>query len=201
MEESNIDYKHNFTSKQRVIGELFYIFIVIACLITVTGGIWSLFDFIMPKGKFDAFMHLNTGFQIAIVAGFLAGLFFLLIFFFGLFKKGRKWVLSFIFNLKEIEEKYKNRLDVKIAAGGLLLSLIAIIIGIIIAVIQEILGGSSSTSPFSGLFTLFSSFSSGNWILFTGASVFAVLAVTLFLIYFWKNGYYLILKIMGVLEK
>ena len=198
MEESNIDYKHNYTSKQRAVGEIFYIFIVIACLITVTGGIWSLFDFVMPTGKLGVFMDLNTGYQIAIVAGFLAGLFFLLIFFFGLFKKGRKWVLGFIFNLKEIEEKYKNRLDVKIAAGGLLLSLMAIIIGIIIAVIQEIFGGSSSTSPFSALLA---SFTSGNWILFTGVSVFAVLAGTLFLIYFWKNGYYLILKIMGILEK
>ena len=198
MEESNIDYRGNFTSKQRAVGELFYIFIVIACLITVTGGIWSLFDFVMPHGKFDAFLLLNIGYQIAIIAGFLAGLFFLLIFFFGLFKKGRKWVLGFIFNLKEIEEKYKNRLDVKIAAGGLLLSLMAIIIGIIIAVIQEIFGGSSSTSPFSALLA---SFTSGNWILFTGVSVFAVLAGTLFLIYFWKNGYYLILKIMGILEK
>ena len=198
MEESNIDYKDNYTSRQRAIGELFYIFIVIACLITVTGGIWSIFDFVMPTGKFDTFLSLNLGYQIAIIAGFLAGLFFLLIFFFGLFKKGKKWVLIYIFNLKEIEEKYKNRLDVKIAAGGLLLSLIAIIIGIIIAVIQEIFGGPSSSS----LFSLFlASFSSGNWILFTGVSVFAVLAVTLFLIYFWKNGYYLILKIMGVLEK
>ncbi len=198
MEESNIDYKGNFTSKQRAVGELFYIVIVIACLITVTGGIWSLFDFVMPTGKFDAFILLNLGYQIAIIAGFLSGLFFLLIFFFGLFKKGRKWVLVFIFKLNEIEEKYKNRLDVKIAAGGLLLSLMATIIGIMIALFQDILGGSSSISPFSGLLA---SFSSGNWILFTGVSVFAVLAVTLFLIYFWKNGYYLILKIMGVLEK
>jgi hypothetical protein len=198
MEESNIDYRGNFTSKQRAVGELFYIFIVIACLITVTGGVWSLFDFVMPTGKFETFLSLNLGYQIAIIAGFLAGLFFLLIFFFGLFKKGRKWVLLFIFNLKEIEEKYKNRLDVKIVAGGLLLSLMAVIVGIIIAVIQEILGGSSSTSPFSGLLE---SFTSGNWILFTGVSVFAALAVTLFLIYLWKNGYYLILKIMGVLEK
>ncbi len=197
MEESKSDYRSNFTSKQRAVGELFYIFIVIACLITVTGGIWSLFDFIMPKGKFDAFMLLNTGYQIAIVAGFLAGLFFLLIFFFGLFKKGRKWVLVFIFKLNEIEEKYKNRLDVKIAAGGLLISLMAIIIGIIIAIIQEIFG-TSDTSPFSALLA---SFQTGNKILFTGVSVFAVLAVTLFLIYFWKNGYYLILKMMGVLEK
>jgi len=198
MEESNTDYKSNFTSRQRAIGELFYIFIVISCLVTATGGIWSIFDFIMPTGKFETFIHLNTGYQIAIVAGFLAGLFFLLIFFFGLFKKGRKRILMFTFNLKEIEEKYKNRLDVKIAAGGLLLSLIAIIIGIMIAVIQDILGGASSTSPFSGLLE---SFSSGNWILFAGVSGFVVLAVTLFLIYFWKNGYYLILKIMGLLEK
>jgi hypothetical protein len=198
MEESDIDYKRNFNSKQRVIGELFYIFIVIACLITVAGCIWSLFDFVMPTGKFDIFLSLNLGYQIAIIAGFLAGLFFLLIFFFGLFKKGRKWVLVFIFRLNEIEEKYKNRLDVKIAAGGLLLSLMAIIIGIMIAIIQDILLGPSSTSPFSGLLE---TFTSGNWILFTGVSAFAVLAVTLFLIYFWKNGYYLILKIMGVLEK
>jgi len=197
MEESKSDYRSNFTSKQRAVGELFYIFIVIACLITVTGGIWSLFDFVMPTGKFDAFMLLNLGYQIAIIAGFLAGLFFLLIFFFGLFKKGRKWVLVFIFKLNEIEEKYKNRLDVKIAAGGLLISLMAIIIGIIIAIIQEIFG-TSDTSPFSALLA---SFTSGNKILFTGVSVFAVLAVTLFLIYFWKNGYYLILKMMGVLEK
>jgi len=48
---------------------------------------------------------------------------------------------------------------------------------------------------------LLASFTSGNWILFTGVSVFAVLAIAMFLIYFWKNGYYLILKIMGVLEK
>ena len=198
MEESNIDYKSNFTSKQRAVGELFYIFIVIACLITVTGGIWSIFDFVMPHGKLDAFMALNLGYEIAIIAGFLAGLFFLLIFFFGLFKKGRKRILMFTFSLKEIEEKYKNRLDVKIAAGGLLLSLMATIIGIMIALFQDILGGSSSISPFSGLLA---SFTSGNWILFTGVSVFVVLAVTLFLIYFWKNGYYLILKIMGVLEK
>jgi len=198
MEESNIDYRGYFTAKQRAVGELFYIFIVIACLITVTGGIWSIFDFVMPTGKLDVFMLLNLGYQIAIIAGFLAGLFFLLIFFFGLFKKGRKWVLVFIFKLNEIEEKYKNRLDVKIAAGGLLLSLMAIIIGIIIAVVQEIFGSSSSTSPFSALLA---SFTSGNWILFTGVSVFAVLATTLFLIYFWKNGNYLILKIIGVLEK
>ncbi len=198
MEESYSSSNEIYASKQKVVGELFYVFIVISCLICITGGIWSLFDFLMPTGKFASFLGLTLGYQIAIIAGILAGLFFLLIFFFGLFKKGRKWVLHFIFKVREIEEKYKNRLDVKIAVGGLLISIIAIIIGIVISMFQEILLSPSQTSPFSAFFT---SFSAGNWILFTGISLFALLAVSLFMIYFWKNGYYVILRIMGKLER
>ncbi len=198
MEESYESPAESFNSKQRTVGQIFYIFIVISCLISIAGGIWSIFDFIMPTGKLASFLALSLGYQIAIIAAFLAGLFFLLIFFFGLFKKGRRWVLHFIFKVREIEEKYKNRIDVKIAAGGLLISIIAIIVGIIIALIQEIFVGPSQSSPFSAFLA---SFSTGNWILFVGISLFAVLAVTLFMIYFWKNGYYVILRVMGKLEK
>jgi len=198
MEESYSSSEENYPSNQRVVGDIFYIFIVLSCLTCITGGIWSIFDFIMPTGKLESFLGLTLGYQIAIIAGILAGLFFLLIFFFGLFKKGRKWVLHFIFNVRKIEEKYKNRIDVKIGAGGLLLSVMAIIIGIVISIIQEILLGPSESTPFSALLA---SFSTGNWILFAGISLFAILAVTLFMIYFWKNGYYLILKVMGKLEK
>ncbi len=197
MEESYSGSEEIYPSNQRVVGNIFYIFIVLACLTCITGGIWSIFDFLMPTGKLETFLRLSLGSQIAIIAGILAGLFFLLIFFFGLFKKGRKWVLHFIFNVREIEEKYKNRIDVKIAAGGLLISIMAIIIGVVISIIQDLLPGSTST-PFSAFLD---SFSAGNWILFAGASLFAVLAVTLFMIYFWKNGYYVILRVMGKLEK
>jgi len=200
MEESYSSPSSNeiYPSKQRIVGIIFYIIIVISCLVCIIGGIWSIFDFIMPTGKLDAFISLTLGYQIAIIAGFLAGLFFLLIFFFGLFRKGRGWVLHFIFNVREIEEKYKNRIDVKIAAGGLLISIMAIIIGTIIALIQEILLAPIQTSPLSALLA---SFSTGNWILLAGVSAFAILGVVLFLIYFWKNGYFAILKIMGKLER
>ncbi len=198
MEESYSSSDQIYNSKQKVVGELFYVFIVISCLICVTGGIWSIFDYIMPTGKLESFLGLTLGYQIALIAGILAGLFFLLIFFFGLFRKGRKWVLHFIFKLREIEERYKNRIDVKIAAGGLLISIMAIIIGVVIAIIQEIVLGPDINSPFSALLA---SFSAGNWILFTGISLFALLAVSLFMIYFWKNGYYVILRIMGKLER
>ena len=118
--------------------------------------------------------------------------------FFGLFKKGRKWVLHFIFNVREIEEKYKNRLDVKIAAGGLLISIMAILIGVVISIIQDTLVAPDPNSPLSAFLA---SFLTGNWILLAGIGLFAVLAIILFMIYFWKNGYYLILRIMGKLEK
>ena len=198
MEESYESPVESYNSKQRTVGQIFYIFIVISCLISIAGGIWSIFDFIMPTGKLASFLALSLGYQIAIIAAFLAGLFFLLIFFFGLFKKGRRWVLHFVFKVREIEEKYKNRIDVKIAAGGLLISIMAIIIGVIIAIVQEIVLGPTQSSPFSALLA---SFSAGNWILFTGISLFALLAVSLFMIYFWKNGYYVILRIMGKLEQ
>lgn len=198
MEESYPNSTESFSSKQQTVGQIFYIFIVISCLISITGGIWSIFDFIMPTGKLLSFLALSLGYQIAIIAAILAVLFFLLIFFFGLFRKGRKWVLHFIFKVREIEEKYKNRVDVKIAAGGLLISIMAIVIGIVIAIIQEILLGPSPGSPFPAFLA---SFSTGNWILFTGISLFAILAVSLFMIYFWKNGYYVILRLMGKLER
>ncbi|MHA1507938.1 MAG: hypothetical protein ACTSO6_04455 [Promethearchaeota archaeon] len=131
MEESYSSSDQIYNSKQKVVGELFYVFIVISCLICITGGIWSIFDYIMPTGKLESFLGLTLGYQIALIAGILAGLFFLLIFFFGLFRKGRKWVLHFVFKVREIEERYKNRIDVKIAAGGLLISIFFCIISLI----------------------------------------------------------------------
>ena len=197
MEEPQYSKKLEFSSKQRAAAELLYLMIVAACIISLAGVIWSIFDFISPTGKLQVFLELSLGFQIAIVAGFLAGLFFLLIFFTGLFKKGRTLFLKTLFKKKEIEERFKNRLSVKIIAGGLLLSLIAIIIGLVYSFIYEILFGSEDGSWFS---VILSTFTSGNWVLFAGILIFAIAGIALFIIYFWKNGYYLILKVMGYLE-
>jgi len=192
------DLKSDYSPRQRAVGELYYVFIVAACIITLGGLVWSIVDYWMPTGKLGAFLELNLGYQIAIIAGFLAGLFFLLIFFFGLFRKGSILVLKFLFKTRNIEERYRNRLDVKIAAGGLLISIIAVVVGLIYAIINDLLIGPGSTAPFSNLL---STFTSGNWTLFIGLITFAFIAISLFMVYFWKNGYYVILKIMGTLEK
>ncbi|MCJ7650645.1 MAG: hypothetical protein MUP85_18700, partial [Candidatus Lokiarchaeota archaeon] len=71
--------KIDYSSNQKAVGELFYIFMVISCIGIVIGLVWSILDFILPLGKFDLFLALNLGYQITIVAGFLAALFLLLI--------------------------------------------------------------------------------------------------------------------------
>ena len=170
--------------------------IVAASLVCLGGVIWTLADiFIGTSGKWDLFIDLNLGYQIAIIGGLLAGLFFLMVFFFGLFKKTSRSLIKFIYKRRELEDKYKNRTGVKVAAGGLLVSLIGIIIGVIFAIFWDLIdsGGSVSLGTILG--------SNGPWVLVVGIGIFLAIGAALFMIYFWKNGYYLILKIMGALEK
>ncbi len=123
-----------------------------------------------------------------------------MIFFFGLFKKGIKAISRFLYKEREIEEKYKNRTDIKIVAGGLLLSIIIIIIGLISSIFIDIIMGAIGQSTFS-LATIFENFSQGGQLLLISITIDLGIALTLFIIYFTKNGYYLILKLVHDLEE
>ncbi|MBA7629787.1 hypothetical protein ES703_37291 [subsurface metagenome] len=198
MEYNSSSIVKEYNKIQKGIAAIFYILIVIASIVTMFGVIWTLADiFIGTTGKFELFLDLNLGYQIAIIGGLLAGLFFLLIFFFGLFKKSTRSFIKFIYKKRELEEKYKNRTDVKIAAGGLLVSLIFIIIGIIFAIMQDVISVSSGES--STLMDLLGS--TGPWVLFIGIGIFLLVGIALFMIYFWKNGYYILLRLIGAIEK
>ncbi len=198
MEYNSSSVEKEYTKNQRIVSLIFYILIVSASLVTIGGVVWTFADiFIGTTGKWELFLDLNLGYQITIIGGLLAGLFFLLIFFFGLFKKTSKSLIHFIYRKRELEQKYKDRIDVKIAAGGLIISLLAIIIGAIFAIILDIInvsaGGSSSLLALLG--------STGPWVLFIGVALFSIVGVSLFMIYFWKNGFYLILRLIGAIEK
>ena len=197
MEEVSSNPIREYNKTQKVITGIFYILIVIASIVSIGGIVWTFADiFIGTTGKLELFLDLNLGYQIAIIGGLLAGLFFLLVFFFGLFKRTSRSLMIFIYKKRELEEKYKNRTGVKIAAGGLLISVIAIILGFVLGPVWDILigsGGSGSLFTFLG--------STGPWVLTFGIGIFLVIGAALFMIYFWKNGYYLILRLLGGLEK
>ncbi len=197
MENTSVTPSIEFNKTQRIVAGIFYVMIVTASLVTLGGIIWTLADiFVGRTGKTQLFLDLNLGYKIAIIGGLLAGLFFLLVFFSGLFRKSSRSLMSFIYKKRELEARYKNRKGVKIAAGGLLVSIIAIIIGVILAIIWDVLAGPGGS--FSDITFLTST---GPWVLAIGLGIFLLVGSSLFMIYFWKNGYYLILKIMGALEK
>ncbi len=196
MIENSSTSRKEYSKSQKIVAGIFYVMIVAGSLICFGGLIWTLADiFLGATGKFDLFLNLNLGYQIAIIGGLLAGLFFLMVFFFGLFKKTSRSLIKFIYKRRKLEDKYKNRIGVKIAAGGLLVSLIGIIIGVIFAIFWDLIDSGGSVS----LITLLGS--TGPWVLVIGIGLFLAIGAALFMIYFWKNGYYVILKIMGALEK
>jgi hypothetical protein len=188
-----------YTKKQKKIALIMYISIVIACLVCIAGIVYTIADLIMATGKLTYFLSLNVGYQIAVIGALFAGLFFLIVNFYGLYKKGINLILKNIFKKKIYDEKYKNRVAVKTAAGALMLSICAIIIGIVFALFYELFstpGGSDSS-----LITLFAQFSQGQVVLFVGIFLFIIIGLVFFMNYLWYNGYYMILKLIEDLEE
>ncbi len=203
--ETNIATKNKtsklstFSKEQKNIAYVFYGILVVAFIVIVAGAIMTFADLVAPTGKIDLFLSLTLGYQISIVAGFLAGLFFMLVLFFGIYRKGTLVLLNVLFKKRGIELRYQKRLAVRIVAAGLLLSLITILLGLLFAIVQEFIWGSIDW-PFS-LTSLLASLSIGQFILFLGFLILLIESIVLFIIYFWRNGYYLILKLIGGLEK
>lgn len=198
MENVSSTPNREYNQRQKIVSSVFYVLIVIASLVTIGGVVWVFADiFIGPTGKFEKFLDLNLGYQVAIIGALLAGLFFLLVFFYGLFKKTSQSLMVFIYRKRELEERYKNRTGVKIVVGGLLISLIVIIVGFVLGPIWDLIIGASGDSD--SIFTFLGS--NGSWVLLAGIGFFLIIGAALFMIYFWKNGYYLILRLLGGLEK
>ncbi len=196
--EDNRSKVSNYTNTQRKIATVLYILVIIAVLVTIGGAIYTIADLIMATGKMELFQTLNFGYQIAIIGGLLAGLFFLLIFFYGLYKKGSNLILTNIFKKRIYNDKYKGRLTVRLAAGALMFCIFAIIIGILFAIFYDLTmrpTGSEGT-----LSTAFENFSQGQVVLTIGIGLFTIIGLVFFLNYLFYNGYYMILKMITDLE-
>ena len=189
-----------YSGYKQLIATILYISIVISIIMTIGSVIWAILDVLMARGKTELFLSWSLGIQIAIVGVVLAALFFLLIIFYGLFKRGTSVILKIIFKPRELQERYKHRTGVKIIAGLLMVSLFAIIIGIVIAVFYEfivaILGGTEFT-----LAGLLENLSGGQIALIISVSYLIINGLAFTLIFLWFNGYALILKMLYTLEE
>jgi hypothetical protein len=182
-----------YSNYQKIIANIFYISIVIACLITIGGVVYTIADLIMAEGKLELFQGLNLGLQIAIIGTLFAGLFVLIVIGIGMSKKGRIFLLRTIFRERVLLSKYKNRISIQIITICLLVSVFAIILGIIVAFFYELFIGIS--------FTFLQDFSQGQLVLFIGLIIFMIVGLVIGFFYIWHNGYYLIVSMFFTLEK
>ncbi|MFX1237859.1 MAG: hypothetical protein ACFE8P_09085, partial [Promethearchaeota archaeon] len=140
--------------------------------------------------------NLHLGWQIVIYSSLFAGLFFLLVLFYGLFKRGRNWIIVKSFKPKITTDPLaKSRIEIKIVVYLLLCLLVVVIFGILYAVISEIL------TTFAGSNSIIAGLTTGQLILAAGIVLIIFDGLCIFVIFFVKNGYYLILKLIGGLEK
>lgn len=195
MNEQNVEY----SKAQENATKGFFGAIVISCIIIIAGAVWTIADFLNPSGKLSTFLDLNIFYQILIVAGFLAGFFFLLVLFIGFSKRGTKFLLKVFFKKIEVEDKFRNKIHIKLAAAGFLICIIIIFITAIAAVILDAIEGAGTSSV--SIIEYLNSISFGILILSSGVGLLLLIAIILFIIYFFKNGYYLILKFFGGLDK
>ena len=108
-------------------------------------------------------------------------------------KKGRIFLLRTIFRERVLLSKYKNRISIQIITICLLVSVFAIILGIIVAFFYELFIGIS--------FTFLQDFSQGQLVLFIGLIIFMIVGLVIGFFYLWHNGYYLIVSMFFTLEK
>ncbi|MFX1408393.1 MAG: hypothetical protein ACFFBW_15690 [Promethearchaeota archaeon] len=189
-----------YSSGQKLTATVLYISFVISFIMIIGSIVWAVLDIIMRWGKMELFLRFSLGIQIAIVGGVLAALFFLLILFYGLFKRGVSVLLNSIFRPRELEEKFKNRKIVKVVAGALMLSLFAIVVGIVIAVFYEVFRALIGGTEFT-IVGLTENLSGGQIALIISILYFIVTLLAFGLVYFWFNGYGLIIKLLYTLEE
>jgi len=187
-----------YSKRQKLIARSLYISIVISILISVGGFALAIAEIFQPSGKWTAFVSASLGLKIIIIAGLLAGLFFFLLLFYSLAKKGVDHVLKITCLKKDYDEKYKGRNNVKIGAGALMLSLFAILIGIVYLIIEEFIVTPTGEGNFLSFLI---SLSGGQLLIFIGVGLLTINGLLFGLNYLWYNGYYLILRMIGGLEK
>jgi len=68
--------------------------LIIGVSIILLGGVWFLLDLISPTGKLEAFLSGSAGMKILVIGAALLAIFFLIIVFSTLWKKGYDFILD-----------------------------------------------------------------------------------------------------------
>ncbi len=183
-----------YLKRQITIGKFFFVIITISIIICIGGAVWTLADLFMPTGKLEEFLSMGFGLKIIILGGLFAGLFFLLVAFYALYKKGKKKILKILFKeKKQILDKYQGKVGIKVIVFGVLISICFVIVGILYSLLEVLL---LSGGEFQGLIVFLDSLTGGQRVLLIGLVSLSLIILIILFKYFIDHGYYLILRLL-----
>ncbi|MHA1931069.1 MAG: hypothetical protein ACW96X_00925 [Promethearchaeota archaeon] len=176
--------------------KLIYYGFILASVILVL-GIWALILTILLPSAWAAFIALELGYQIAIIAGAITGHLFLLVLFYTLFRGGMVRLCQFLFKdrlvAKKWEDYYGLRMLVGVSLIGLYVTVLSLLIGLLPTVFFNTLG----------LMWLWmvANFNIGHWILWIGADILIIIGIIFFGLALWNRGVFWVLSHVKEIEE
>ncbi len=167
---------------------------VIGIFIIVIGIVWAIGD-LFATDKFEQWLAASIQTKIFTIGLILLGIFFLSLFLVIFFKRGKNSVRNALFKDKpksEMKEEEEYFLAKFITAGGLI-SVLLVILGLIIALIQYLLPGNALNDPL-GIVTFLSGLTGGSAAIAVGFSVLLFDFLIYGFIYIWLNGQWVVIN-------
>ena len=171
------------------IAKVFYYGIILASAITVI-GIWGTILGFIPVEKWELFLSLALGYQIAIIAGAITAHLFLLVVFYTLFRGGIVKMCRRLFKDRLVAKKWEDYYGLRLLLAVALLAAYVTIISLLISLLPTVF--------YESLVILWTwqleHFTIGAWILWFGAIMFVIIGLIFLGFVIWNHGVYLVLK-------
>lgn len=178
------------------ISRIFYYSCIIATLITVI-GIWGSILAALDPQVWEDYLALETGYQVAIVAGFITGHAVILVLFYALFRGGILRMCRMLYKDRRVAKKYEDYTTLRWLMGVVLIGAYVTIISVIIAILTE-----DFLIYLKDLWVwMVETFNIGHWILWIGIWVYIVIAFFFFMFVIWNHGVYVVLRQIKKIEE
>lgn len=178
------------------IARMFYYSNILATLVTVI-GIWGSILAALDPQVWKDYLSLETGFQVAIVAGFITAHLVILVLFYALFRGGILRMCRLLYKDRTVAKKFEDYTTLRWLLGIVIIGLYVTIISVIIAILTE-----DFLIYLENLWIwMVEEFNIGNWILWIGLWIYIVIAFFFFMFVIWNHGVYVVLRQIKKIEE
>lgn len=178
------------------IARMFYYSNILATLVTVI-GIWGSILAALDPQVWEDYLSLETGYQVAIVAGFITAHLVILVLFYALFRGGILRMCRLLYKDRTVAKKFEDYTTLRWLLGIVIIGLYVTIISVIIAILTE-----DFLIYLENLWIwMVEEFNIGNWILWIGLWIYIVIAFFFFMFVIWNHGVYVVLRQIKKIEE